>query len=103
MWWPRDPYEACADTLHCFFLCRRTSSQFSFANAVRLEIVNTTSELTYNWVGLSQILSENAAERSQQTCLHENQEHRTIYILHSSPFSLAVGGRQLNQRGENRL
>jgi hypothetical protein len=41
-----------------------------------LEIVNTTSELTYHWVCLSRILSENAVERSRQTCLHENQEHK---------------------------
>jgi hypothetical protein len=55
-----------------------------------LEIVKTTSELTYHWVSLSQILSENAVDRSRQTCLYELQEHRTIYVLHSSPFSLAV-------------
>jgi hypothetical protein len=57
---------------------------------LRLEIVNTTSELTYHWVGLSQILCENAVERLRQTCLHENQEHRTIYVHHLPPFSLAV-------------
>jgi hypothetical protein len=37
-----------------------------------------------------QILFENAVERSRQTCLHENQEHRTIYVSPSSPFSVAV-------------
>jgi hypothetical protein len=66
-----------------------------------LEIVNTTSELPYHWVGLSQILSKNAVERTRQTCLHEHQEHRTIYVLHSSPFSLA--GRQWNQRKKKKL
>jgi hypothetical protein len=55
-----------------------------------LEIANTTSELAYHWVGLSQILSENDVERSRRICLHENQEHRTVYVLHTSPFSLAV-------------
>jgi hypothetical protein len=91
-WWPRASYEACADTLHCFFLCRWTSSRFSFANVTHVLIlyVHTTFELTYHWVSLSQFLSENAAERARQTCLHDNQEHRTIYVLHSSPFSLAV-------------
>jgi hypothetical protein len=39
---------------------------------------------------MSQILSENAIERSRQTCLHENQEQRTIYVLHLSPFFLAI-------------
>jgi Fe2+ or Zn2+ uptake regulation protein len=57
-----------------------------------LEIVHTTSELTYHWVGLSQILTENAIERSRQTCLHEN----------SLSLSLA-GGRQWNQCRENKL
>jgi hypothetical protein len=59
--------------VHLIFVCRRNPC---------LEITNTTSELTYHWVGLSLILSENAFEPSRQTCLHENQEHRTIYILH---------------------
>jgi hypothetical protein len=55
-----------------------------------LEIVNTTSEMTYHWVGLFQILSENTIERSRQACLDENQEHKMIYVLHLSPFSLAI-------------
>jgi hypothetical protein len=46
-----------------------------------------------HWLDLAHILSENAVERSQQTCLHENQEHKTIYVLHSSPFTLAVSWR----------
>jgi hypothetical protein len=82
-------------------LSKDAQSIFACKCSPCLEIVNTTSEFTYHWVGLSQILSENAVVRSRQTCLHENQEHRAPYPPHpltSSPFSWTASWRMLPHR-----
>jgi hypothetical protein len=66
--------------------------------------VNTTSELTYHWVGFSQILSENAVERSRQTCLYENHNTERLMLSARRHFpELPPDGRQRNQRGEFKL